>query len=72
MTREEQDTERALVRAEQAWLLARGWTMVVGERYSHPRQPTAKESYTRRDAIQMTRADALRFNNVRQSLRGPA
>lgn len=68
MTREEQDTERALVRAEADWLKARGWTLATGgtdslmsgARFSHPdlRGPI---DYRMRDALALTRAEPLRF-----------
>ena len=74
MTREEQETDRALQQAEHDWLRARGWVMVTGvgaslayrleRRFAHPRAPTARESYTRRDALAMTRAEPLRYTKL--------
>lgn len=74
MTREEQDTERALLRAEHDWLKARGWTMIAGvgssfayqleQRFAHAAAPE-RPSYTRRDALTMTRAEPLRFRGRR-------
>ena len=68
MTRDEQDTEHALVRAEAAWLKARGWVLTTGgtdrlmsgARFSHPdlRGPL---DYRMRDALALTRAEPLRF-----------
>jgi hypothetical protein len=68
VTREEQDTERALVRAEAEWLKARGWVLaqagsgplMSGARFSHPdlRGPV---DYRMRDALALTRAEPLRF-----------
>lgn len=78
MTREEQDTDRALIQSERAWLVARGWSLVAGSnsvhpfRYSHPGAPSAKTDYTQRDALAMTRADPLRFKARRYAGTGPA
>ncbi len=68
MTREEQDTERQLTRAESDWLKARGWVLtqggsgalMTGARFSHPdlRGPV---DYRMRDALALTRAEPLRF-----------
>lgn len=68
MTREEQDTERSLVRAETEWLKARGWQLVnagfgslaSGARFAHPdlRGPS---DFCLRDALAITRAEPLRF-----------
>lgn len=78
MTREMQETERALAQAERAWLVARGWSLVAGSasnahpfRFAHPAAPTARESYTARDALAMTRAEPLRFMARRYTM-GPA
>jgi len=79
VTREQQDTDRALVRAEHDWLLARGWIASrpfrdVAERvrYSHPGAPSARPDYAARDALAMTRADPLRFMARRYVTPGPA
>lgn len=72
MTREMQDTERALVRAEQDWLLARGWTLVGRARYAHPTAPSARPDYAARDALAMTRAEPLRYLARRHTAAGPA
>lgn len=79
MTREMQDTDRALVQAERAWLIARGWALVAGStsyahpfRYTHPAAPQARESYTARDALAMTRSEPLRFMARRYTTPGPA
>ena len=61
MTREQQDTDRELTRAEYKWLLARGWQLEAGGRFSHPSAPKARDSYTVRDAVAMTRAESLRY-----------
>lgn len=68
MTREEQDTERSLTRAEAEWLKARGWRLAhagvgslhIGARWSHPdlRGPV---DYRQSDALALTRAEPLRF-----------
>jgi hypothetical protein len=65
VTREMQDTERALLRAEHDWLIARGWNAARPHsdrtRYAHKNAPKAREDYTARDAMAMTRAEPLRF-----------
>ena len=68
MTREEQDTERALVLSELAWLKARAWRIAVagagslhaGVRLEHPelRNPS---TLGLRDALAISRAEPLRF-----------
>jgi hypothetical protein len=68
MTREEQDTERSLVRAETDWLKARGWTvtnagfgsLASGVRFSHPEFRRAVD-YSLRDALSLTRAEPLKY-----------
>jgi hypothetical protein len=68
VTREEQDTERQLVRAETDWLKARGWTLAVagagtlqaGARFAHP-ELRGPIDYRLRDALALTRAEPLRF-----------
>jgi hypothetical protein len=78
VTREEQDTERALVRAEEAWLKARGWrlttngfgSLLSGARYSHPAAPGpggGAADFLIRDALALTRADPLRYGRRRAS-----
>ena len=64
MTREEHQTERALVEAENNWLVARGWTSVEGNRYVHRYMPKVLENYVRREALTMTRAEPLRFKKA--------
>lgn len=68
MTRAEQDTERALLRAEGEWLEARGWTrasgysdsLLSGARWSHT-SLFSPIGYKQRDALALTRAEPLRF-----------
>jgi len=81
VTREQQDTDRTLVRAEHDWLVARGWSAhgaTLGGlrdgrvRYSHPGAPTARADYTARDALAMTRGDPLRYMARRYVTPGPA
>ncbi len=73
MTREMQDTERALQRAEQDWLLARGWSASgAAVRWSHHAAPSARPDYARRDALAMTRAEPLRYTARRNTTAGPA
>jgi hypothetical protein len=71
-----QDTERALQLAESNWLQARGWRPVHGtgpaQRYTHPAAPKAKEDYTRRDALAITRGDPLRYRGVTLATAGRA
>ncbi len=69
MTREEQDTERALVRSEEDWLKARGWQqagaghgwLLTRSRWAHPANDSKLTDYTLRDAVSLTRAEPLRF-----------
>ncbi len=70
MTRAEQDTERALVRAETEFLKARGWTVTVGGlgsslggsvRLAHESLKGGPTDYCLRDAMALTRAEPLRF-----------
>ncbi len=75
MTHEEQETERALLRAEHDWLKARGWTLSAGhgtsfayqieQRFSHPAAPKTPATYTRRDAVTMTRGEPLKYRRAR-------
>lgn len=68
MTREEQDTERQLVRAELEWLKARAWTVAVGGsgslqlgvRLTHA-ELRGVADLCLRDALSITRAEPLRF-----------
>ncbi len=66
MTREEQDTERQLVRSEIEWLKARGWTvanpgfgmLASGARFAHAE---LVGECGIRDAVSLTRAAPLKF-----------
>ncbi len=69
MTREEQDTERQLARAEAEWLKARGWTLasaghghnLSGARWAHGDLRGGPVDYRQSDALVLTRAEPLRF-----------
>ena len=62
MTSRQQDAERTLVDAECGWLLAYGWKFETSTgRWSHEHAPKARSDYERRDALQMTRAEKLRY-----------
>lgn len=63
MTRAQHEATRELGRAQAHWLRAYGWSNdPTGElRWTHAKAPKAKPSYTTRDALEMTRAEPLRY-----------
>lgn len=63
MTRDQQEADRELVLAELKWLRSYGWTPcdARGERLDHRHAPSLKPSYSRRDALVLTRAEPLRY-----------
>ena len=71
MTRSQQEAQRELDRAQAKWLKAYGWEPRIGGelaapmRWSHHFAPKAKESYTTRDALELTRAEPLRYGGPR-------
>lgn len=64
MTQDEQSTERALQAAMAAWLRARGWTE-DGRRWRHHSAPTNAPAVQLTDAMQITRAEPLRYRRAR-------
>jgi len=63
VTRDQQEADRELARAELRWLHAYGWTPcdTRGDRLAHRHAPKLKPDYSRRDAMQLTRAEPLRY-----------
>jgi len=70
MTKEEQETARALREAERDWLLARGWKCSpglsewVGANWSHPAWRDGA-GVSRADAMALTSSDPLVFRRSR-------
>ncbi len=68
MTRSQHEATRARRAAEAEWLCSYGWKQelpAVGNRWRHVNAPKARESYTQKDALNMTDAEPLRYGGVR-------
>lgn len=69
MTPAQHDAHRDLERAQANWLRAYGWTpegswYAPQARWRHRFAPKARDSYTARDAFEMTRAEPLRYGGA--------
>jgi len=64
MNREQHEATREREAAEAKWLRAYGWRE-SGRLWTHQRAPNIRAAYTRRDAIQMTEAEPLRYGAAR-------
>jgi hypothetical protein len=73
MTRDEQQTERALVQAQSDWLRARGWVELGGissslvgmHRWRHQSAPPSTPALSLVDAMAFTRQEPLRYRKAR-------
>ena len=65
MTREQHDALRKLAHVEAEVLQAYHWTRDICGNWQHPNAPPIRTTFTQRDALQMTRADALRYGSTR-------
>jgi hypothetical protein len=67
MTKSQQEAQRELDRAQAKWLIAYGWSAYRGYdaygsfRWTHRSAPSQAYGYSTRDAMELTRAEPLRY-----------
>lgn len=61
MTKSQQQAQRELERAQANWLMAYGWKVYNSYRWTHRSAPETIHGYTTQDAMQLTRAEPLRY-----------
>jgi hypothetical protein len=64
VTREQHAALRELERAQATVLRSFGWSETAG-RWQHKAAPATTKPYTTRDAMELTRAEPLRFGSMR-------
>ncbi len=68
MTRAQHEVTKALTHVEGEWLKAYHWHQTRPDRWTHVKAPDTHIDYSLRDAVNMTRADLLRYGSSIRSV----